>query len=131
MESAACSVQRPAACGRPHAAGRTLGLLGLLLCCLGRVGTASAHGFGQRYDLPVPLWLYVTGAAAAVVLSFVVVGVFVRGRRGQYTYPRLDLLQWPVGRLLAHPGCLFCLRLLAVGLFVLLILSGLFGHPHP
>ena len=25
-------------------------------------GQAYAHGFGERYDLPVPLWLYVGGA---------------------------------------------------------------------
>jgi hypothetical protein len=23
---------------------------------------AAAHGFGVRYDLPVPLWLYLAGA---------------------------------------------------------------------
>ena len=28
---------------------------------------AHAHGFGQRYDLPVPLSLYLTGAAAVVL----------------------------------------------------------------
>ena len=27
---------------------------------------AYAHGFGQRYDLPLPLSLYLFGAAAAV-----------------------------------------------------------------
>ena len=35
---------------------------------------AYAHGFGERYDLPVPLWLYVGGAGATVALSFVVIG---------------------------------------------------------
>ncbi|MEJ7652293.1 MAG: hypothetical protein WKH64_02520 [Chloroflexia bacterium] len=41
-------------------------------------GAALAHGFGQTYSLPVPLWLYLFGAAAAVVLSFVLVGFFHR-----------------------------------------------------
>jgi hypothetical protein len=36
----------------------------------------AGHGFGERYDLPVPLWLWVTGAGATIVLSFVIVGVF-------------------------------------------------------
>ena len=75
---------------------------------LSRAGAISAHGFGQRYDLPVPLWLYVTGAGVAVVFSFVVVGVFVRRAHRLYTYPRLDLLRSPLGRLLAHPALLFC-----------------------
>ncbi|MBJ7595196.1 MAG: hypothetical protein JF886_10110 [Candidatus Dormibacteraeota bacterium] len=32
-----------------------------------------AHAFGKRYDLPVPLWLFVIGGAAVVFVSFLVV----------------------------------------------------------
>ena len=32
---------------------------------------AAAHGVGGRTDLPLPLWLFTYGAAAALVLSFV------------------------------------------------------------
>ena len=32
-----------------------------------------AHAFGTRYDLPVPLWLFVLGGAAVVFVSFLVV----------------------------------------------------------
>ena len=38
--------------------------------------SASAHGFGQRYDLPVPLGLFMLGAGASVVLSFLGMGLF-------------------------------------------------------
>ena len=31
---------------------------------------AIAHGFGQRYDLPVPLPLWILGAGATILLSF-------------------------------------------------------------
>ena len=41
-----------------------------------------AHGFGERYDLPVPLGYYLVGAGATVALSFVVIGAFVRGSAG-------------------------------------------------
>ena len=37
-----------------------------------------AHGIGERYDLPVPLPLWLTGAAIAVLASFVVAAVAVR-----------------------------------------------------
>lgn len=37
-----------------------------------------AHGLGGRSDLPVPLWLALYGGAAAVVVSFVVLGAFWR-----------------------------------------------------
>jgi [protein-PII] uridylyltransferase len=39
---------------------------------------ACAHGFGQRYDLPIPLSFYLVGTASAVVVSFLIVGLFVR-----------------------------------------------------
>ena len=32
-----------------------------------------AHAFGKRYDLPVPLWLFVLGGAAVVFVSFLLV----------------------------------------------------------
>ncbi|MGH7722774.1 MAG: hypothetical protein ACRENL_08095 [Candidatus Dormibacteria bacterium] len=32
-----------------------------------------AHAFGKRYDLPVPLWLFVFGGAVVVFLSFLLV----------------------------------------------------------
>ncbi|MFN2582836.1 MAG: hypothetical protein ABR498_08870 [Candidatus Dormibacteria bacterium] len=32
-----------------------------------------AHAFGKRYDLPVPLWLFVVGGALVVFISFLVV----------------------------------------------------------
>jgi hypothetical protein len=40
--------------------------------------SVAAHGFGDRYDLPVPLSLCAGGAAIAVVLSFVVIGRSLR-----------------------------------------------------
>src|SRR5918998_362098 len=42
-----------------------------LLC-----GEAQAHGLGARYDLPLPLWLYLLGAAAAVAASFALLASF-------------------------------------------------------
>lgn len=36
---------------------------------------AHAHSFGRVLTLPVPLWLYVFGCAAALLLSFAVLGV--------------------------------------------------------
>lgn len=47
------------------------------LLCL--PATASAHSFGQVYTLPVPFWLYAWAAAAALVVSFVVAGIFLTG----------------------------------------------------
>ena len=109
---------------------RALAVMGGILF-LNWAGSAAAHGFGQHYDLPVPLWLYVVGAAATVAVSFAVVGLCVRGTSGASTYPRFNLLQWPVGRFVAHPVFLFCLKLVSAGLLVLIVVAGLFGHQNP
>ena len=64
----------------------------------------SAHAFGQRYDLPIPLSYFLIGAVAAVALSFVVLGMFVQRTAGQVKYPRLNLLQTPVARTILSSG---------------------------
>jgi hypothetical protein len=43
----------------------------LIIVLLALPGEALAHGFGVRYDIPVPFWLYAYGAAVAVILTFV------------------------------------------------------------
>lgn len=116
-------------CAGGPARARTAVLAGALV--LGSAGPALAHGFGQRYDLPVPLWLYLWGAGAAVAFSFVVIGVFMRGTAGLRRYPRLNLLRTPLGRLLAHPALLFVLKLGSAAVFVLFLLAGLAGSPNP
>lgn len=102
-----------------------------VVVALAHDSSAFAHGFGQRYDLPVPLWLYLLGAAAAVGFSFVVIGIFVRGTPGLGRYPRFDLLRTRMGRLVAHPALLFTLRLVSVALFVLVIMTGFLGSQNP
>jgi hypothetical protein len=85
-----------------------------------------AHGIGSREDLPLPLGWAVTGAAAAVVLSFVLLGLLWRE-------PRLDAggagrpLPAGLARLLDAPGfrhVLAGLGLAAAGWTLLALLAG-------
>lgn len=108
----------------------TRGLLvaAIVVVLAGSPRPALAHGIGQRYDLPVPLWLYLYGAAAAVVLSFVLIGLFI-GERGQgHRYPRIDLVRigWLHRVLMSRPLAV-ALRIVSVALFLLVIASGSFG----
>jgi hypothetical protein len=64
----------------------------VLVVALTAARPVSAHGFGDRYDLPVPLALWVAGAAIAVALSFVVIGVCVRCAATAGYYPRVNFL---------------------------------------
>ena len=104
----------------------------VILLSLVATHPAFAHGFGQRYDLPVPLWLYLYGAASAVLLSFVVFGFFVGERNAPSGYPRLNLLRFGFVRApLANRLFVSGLRFFSVALLALVILTGLFGNQTP
>ena len=102
------------------------GLTGLLATDI-----ASAHAFAQRYDLPVPLGLYLFGAGATVALSFAVMVAFVRASPRLDTYPRIDLFSYRTGRWLAHPALVVALQLLSLVLLVMVVLTGLLGNQTP
>jgi hypothetical protein len=90
---------------------------------------ALAHGFGPTYDIPIPLWLYLYGAAAAVVLAFVPLALFSRKEPDSaYRYPRFDLFGIPwLRRVLTSRLIVGGLRLLSVGLFFVVVIAGLVG----
>src|SRR5215204_5977909 len=110
---------------------RRLIILTLALLLLAPPGEAFAHAFGRTYNLPVPFWLYLFGASAVLVVSFVQIGLFVGAGHTLRSYPRFDLLRvGPLRALLTTRPLLFALRLLSVTLFVLVILSGLLGQQN-
>src|SRR5215470_4211941 len=92
---------------------------------------AAAHGFGQRYDLPIPLSFYLVGAAAAVVVSFLIVGLFVREAPRVHAYPRINLIAAPLGRWLASPSLVLVLKFLALAGLIITIVAGFRGDQNP
>jgi hypothetical protein len=84
---------------------------------------AWAHGLGQRYDLPVPLELYLLGAAAAVVASFAFLILFRKAARAK---PSAVLAKG-----LIPDFCIALLQGLSVTLFLLVVAAGLLGNQHP
>lgn len=101
----------------------------LLLPALLYAKPALAHGLGRSYDLPLPVWLYLYGAAAAVLVSFVPISLFAGKPHAPRGYPRFDLFRiGPLRALLNARPFLTGLRLLSVALFLLVILSGFFGQ---
>jgi hypothetical protein len=105
-----------------------LGLLALLGD--GLIAQAQAHGFGQRYDLPIPLSFYVFGAGATVTLSFVMAALFLRSARLPGTYPQALLLHSAASRQWAGYVATAA-RTLAAGYFFMMIAAGLWGAQTP
>src|SRR5262249_32279822 len=90
---------------------------------------AGAHGFGQRYELPLPLSLYLFGAAAVVALSFLMFSLFPRRQRVPAHSSKVDLLAGVLGR--AAPIAAFVLKAAFFALFVVTIIAGLVGNQNP
>ncbi|HSK92806.1 MAG TPA: hypothetical protein VLA76_01965 [Candidatus Angelobacter sp.] len=58
---------------------RRLAAIGLGFAAVGAApGVVGAHAIGGTYQLPLPLWMYLAGAAVAVAASFVVVALIQR-----------------------------------------------------
>lgn len=116
---------------RSRAVARSRPIACVAVACLACHGVASAHGFGERYDLPVPLSLWIGAAAAAVILSFVLMGVFVTLPYGGTRSPRLDLLRFRIGRAMAGRFVRRVVQCFAVALLALVVAAGLFGDQTP
>lgn len=90
-------------------------------------GSAHAHAFGERYDLPVPVWLFIVGGALTVTVTFVVIALFARGGAEAYAEASLDLARTALGRALCHRWTRTIARTVGVFVFVLTVLVGFFG----
>ncbi len=93
---------------------------------------ALAHGFGQKIDLPVPLFLYLFGGGAVVVLSFILLGL-LPGRLSEtlHSYPALNLSQFRWFRIISSPAVIEPLKALFVVIILVVLGSGLFGNQNP
>jgi len=77
---------------------------------------ALAHGLGGRLDLPVPRWLFVYGAAVALVISFVALAVLWRSPRLEGRKER-DGHDGPLQSLLSSTIVEWTLRAVGLALF--------------
>ena len=91
----------------------------------------NAHGFGERYDLPVPLPLYLFGAALAVFISFLILGIFARGELKTYSFPTINLLRFRYTRLLFNQFIMGILKAVGVLALILMVVAGFYGSDDP
>lgn len=85
--------------------------------------TVVAHGFGGRTDLPLPFWMFGYGAAAALIVSFVALGIL---------WPVSRLEGEPVRRSVAIPGDRIgaaAVRAIGLVLFLAVFAAAAFAGP--
>ncbi len=84
--------------------------------------SVSAHAFGALYSLPLPFWLYSYGAAAALVISFLLVGFFAREGE-ESTYPKINIS--------VNHWIIFISQIVILALFIITILAGFLSIQSP
>jgi hypothetical protein len=91
---------------------------------------AYGHGFGLRYDLPLPLTLWVIGAACAIVLSFLVISIAVRANAPVEAPTEPNHLGWRIDNGVTSKLRLVA-QLCAVAALILVVAAGIFGDQTP
>lgn len=90
---------------------------------------AWGHALGGRYDLPLPLGLYLTGAGLAVALSFIGAVALLRPIDSQHSRG-VDLLKaWPASGL-RRPPLTWLGPGVGIACFLLVLSTALFGSAH-
>jgi hypothetical protein len=106
------------------------GLVAVIGSIAAAASPAAAHGFGQRYDLPIPLAYYLWGAGATVVLSFAVFASFLTPDWAVRSAPVLHLRLPGWGRSLVCVAAQVA-RAAAAMVFLTVVLAGFFGDQNP
>jgi len=108
----------------------TAALASPVLLALG-ASPVAAHAFGQRYDLPLPLWLYTTGAGAIVALSFVVVALFLGRGHDDSDTRSVDALRVSGQGWFWVRWVIKCVQIASVAVFALIVTACFIGKPDP
>ncbi len=87
---------------------------------------AGAHAFGQLYNLPVPFWLYLYGAAAALLVSFFLIGYLFSGTESRVHKVR-DISPSRFARFFLHRYTQKFFRHAGVFFLALTLASGIIG----
>ena len=100
-------------------------------CALVLPVSASAHSFGKLYNLPVPFWMYLYGAAAALALSFLLAAYFITTDVSVLGQTRRDLREAGWVRLLRRLRFITVMKLVSLSGLLLCLLTGFFGNRNP
>lgn len=79
-----------------------------------------AHAFGQTYNLPIPIWLFLFGGAAAVITSFIIASLFVQTTSDNNLTINRPLFKIP--RSVVIVG-----QFISLAVYLLIILAGFIG----
>ena len=92
---------------------------------------AHGHGFGLRYDLPLPLVLWIIGAASTVLLSFLIVAIAVRSNASVKAPAQPNLVRWQISNAVTGGRTRLVAQLVAVAALIFIVVAGIIGDQIP
>jgi hypothetical protein len=92
---------------------------------------AQGHAFGSRYELSIPIWLFVVGGAVTVTATFLLVSVIAHTNPQRFTNLRYDLQQHTLFRFLVHRYTILFFKCIAIALLGITVLAGFVGSTQP
>ena len=90
---------------------------------------ALAHGFGERYDLPIPLYLYVIGGGLTVTISIFFISFMLKKVDSSFEYSKFNF-STNISEKLSFLLVSF-VRVISIFVFVICIISGFVGDQQP
>ena len=90
---------------------------------------ALAHGFGERYDLPIPLYLYVIGGGLTVTISIFFISFMLKKVDSSFEYTKFNF-STNISEKLSFLLVSF-VRVISIFVFVICIISGFVGDQQP
>ena len=85
----------------------------------------------MRYDLPLPLGLWIIGAAGVIVLSFLIVAIAVRANASVAAPAQPNRVRWHVDNAVTRPNIRVFAQLFAVAALILIVVAGIIGDQTP
>ena len=90
-----------------------------------------AHGFGERYDLPIPLEYFLIGGSLTIILSFVILVLFTNNSININHNQSRSILSPNNMNNIVIMILTNILKIFSVFLFLLAIISGFIGSDNP
>jgi hypothetical protein len=87
-----------------------------------------AHSFGEPYKLPMPYWMYIYGAMAALVLSFLILGYFYKTEQAKRPARQRVFAADKFQRVAQNLKLITLLKILLLFCFCLAIVTGFVGN---
>jgi hypothetical protein len=85
----------------------------------------------MRYDLPLPLGLWIIGAAGVIVLSFLIVAIAVRANASVPAAAQPNRVRWHIDNAVTRPNIRVLAQLFAVAVLFLIVVAGIVGDQTP